>query len=129
MAIRGAAIGYNDREYFHTQEELNLIVTEAHDLGFQIGIHSIVDNSTDIALEAIMTALDGEDNSNYRHRIEHGIMLREDQLQLMSDNGIILSYQIPWVSSDWVDVILDDPGIEHVNEMGNWRRASEIESL
>jgi len=44
----------------------------------------------------------------------------------MSDNGIILSYQIPWVSSDWVDVILDDPGIEHVNEMGNWRRASEI---
>lgn len=123
---RGPLIGYNEREYFHTQEQLNAIVKEGHDLGYQIGIHTIVDNSTDIVLNAFINALDGEDNSKYRHRIEHGIMLREDQLQLMNEHGIILSYQFPWVNADWVDVILDDPGIDHVNEVGNWRRASEI---
>ncbi|MHA2211774.1 MAG: amidohydrolase family protein [Candidatus Thorarchaeota archaeon] len=88
--------------WFHylNQSELDTLVQEAHDLGFQISIHSVVDNATDIVLNALESALDGESNHLYRHRIEHLVLLRDDQIERMSDLGIIASFQIPWFTSD-----------------------------
>ncbi|MFX1273188.1 MAG: amidohydrolase family protein, partial [Promethearchaeota archaeon] len=42
--------------HYFSQTELNSLVQEAHDLGFQIAIHSVVDNATDIVLNALELA-------------------------------------------------------------------------
>jgi predicted amidohydrolase YtcJ len=89
-----------DYDHFFSQTELDSLVQEAHDAGFQIAIHSIIHNGTDIALNAFESVLDGESNEDYRHRIEHLVLLRDDQIQRMSDLGIIASFQLTWHNSD-----------------------------
>lgn len=89
--------------HFFNQTELEQLVQEAHDAGFQIAVHSIVDNSTDVVLDAFESVLGSESNDLYRHRIEHLILLRDDQIQRMSDLGILASIQMSWFTSDWRD--------------------------
>ncbi|TFH04876.1 MAG: hypothetical protein E4H14_13815, partial [Candidatus Thorarchaeota archaeon] len=57
--------------------------------------------ATDIVLNALESALDGQSNQLYRHRIEHLVLLRDDQIQRMADLGIIASFQLTWINSDW----------------------------
>jgi predicted amidohydrolase YtcJ len=90
----------HDWTHYFNQTELDKLVQEAHDAGFQIAIHSAVDNATDIVLNSLETVLDGESNQVYRHRIEHLLLLRDDQIQRMSNLGIIASLQLPWFNSD-----------------------------
>ncbi|MFW9850902.1 MAG: amidohydrolase [Candidatus Thorarchaeota archaeon] len=104
LRIGGVKI-YMDRwitnwAHYFNQTELDTLVQEAHNAGFQIAIHSAVDNATDIVMNALETVLDGESNQIYRHRIEHLLLLRDDQIQRMSDLGIIASIQLPWFNSD-----------------------------
>ncbi|MFX1368666.1 MAG: amidohydrolase [Promethearchaeota archaeon] len=89
-----------DYDHYFSQTELNSLVQEAHDAGFQIATHSIIHNGTDIVLNAYESVLDGESNEDYRHRIEHLVLLRDDQIQRMSDLGIIASFQLTWHNSD-----------------------------
>jgi predicted amidohydrolase YtcJ len=89
-----------DWTHYFNQTELDALVQEAHDAGFQIAIHSAVDNATDIVLNSLESVLDGESNQLYRHRIEHLLLLRDDQIQRMSNLGIIASLQLPWFNSD-----------------------------
>ena len=51
--------GNNTLLYFN-QTELNDLVSEAHDLEFQIAIHSVADSATDIVLNAYESVLGGE---------------------------------------------------------------------
>ncbi|MFW9944893.1 MAG: amidohydrolase [Candidatus Sifarchaeia archaeon] len=90
----------HDWTHFFNQTELVTLVQEAHDAGFQISIHSAVDNATDIVLNSLESVLDGESNQLYRHRVEHLLLLRDDQIQRMSNLGIIASLQLPWFNSD-----------------------------
>jgi predicted amidohydrolase YtcJ len=90
----------HDWTHYFNQTELVTLIQEVHDAGFQIAIHSAVDNATDIVLNSLESILDGESNQLYRHRIEHLILLRDDQIQRMSDLGIIASFQLPWFNSD-----------------------------
>jgi predicted amidohydrolase YtcJ len=91
---------YTNWLHYFYQPELDALVQQAHDDGFQIAIHSVVDNATDVVLNALESALDGESNQQYRHRIEHLVLLRDDQIQRMADLGIIASFQLPWFNSD-----------------------------
>ncbi|MHA2428316.1 MAG: amidohydrolase [Candidatus Hermodarchaeia archaeon] len=91
----------NWNHYFN-QTELNILVQEAHDAGFQIAIHSATDNGTDIVLNSLESALGGQSNQLHRHRIEHLVLLRDDQLQRMSNLGIIASFQLTWFNSDLI---------------------------
>ncbi|MFX0056081.1 MAG: amidohydrolase [Candidatus Hermodarchaeota archaeon] len=93
---------FQNYDHFFNQTELNSLVQEAHEAGFQIAIHSIIHNGTDIALNALESTLDGESNQQYRHRIEHLVLLRDDQIQRMSDLGIIASFQLTWHHSDYL---------------------------
>ncbi|MHA2209152.1 MAG: amidohydrolase [Candidatus Thorarchaeota archaeon] len=90
----------HDWTHYFNQTELDTLVQEAHDAGFQIAIHSAVDNATDIVLNSLESILDGQSNELYRHRIEHLVLLRDDQIERMSDLGIIASIQLPWFNSD-----------------------------
>ncbi|MHA2313599.1 MAG: amidohydrolase family protein, partial [Candidatus Thorarchaeota archaeon] len=93
----------NFREYDHffSQTELDSLVQEAHEAGFQIAIHSMIDNGTDFVLNSLESVLGGQSNHLYRHRIEHLVLLRDDQIQRMSELGIIASFQLTWHNSDF----------------------------
>ncbi len=99
---------FMDYDHFFNQTELDSLVQEAHDAGYQIAIHSIIHNGTDIVLNALESVLDGESNEDYRHRIEHLVLLRDDQIQRMSDLGIIASFQFTWHHSDYLTASGDE---------------------
>jgi predicted amidohydrolase YtcJ len=108
-------------DHYLNQSELDTLVQEAHDLGFQIAIHSVVDNATDIVLNALESVLDGQSNQLYRHRIEHLVLLRDDQIERMADLGIIASFQLPWFNSDVKDYYQYPIYQEYSHLLARWR--------
>ncbi|MFW9864011.1 MAG: amidohydrolase [Candidatus Thorarchaeota archaeon] len=106
---------------YFSQTELDSLVQEAHESGFQIAIHSLVDNATDIVLNALESALDGQSNQQYRHRIEHLVLLRNDQIQRLADLGIIATFQFTWINSDWNEAE-SSPALQNYSHLaGRWR--------
>ncbi|UCH03814.1 MAG: amidohydrolase family protein, partial [Candidatus Thorarchaeota archaeon] len=112
---------YTDWLLFFNQTELDSLVQQAHDDGFQIAIHSVVDNATDVVLNALESALDGESNQQYRHRIEHLVLLRDDQIQRLADLGIIASFQFTWFNSDWKEGVYWPYLQNYSDYAGRWR--------
>ena len=109
-----------------TQEELTAMVSNLHAEGWQITIHTTGDGAHDLVLNAFATALNGESNDAFRHRIEHAVVLRGDQIQRMSDLGIIASIQLTWLNSDWLGDEYWGPfeaalGPDRVPWLGRWR--------
>lgn len=76
------------------QEELNKEVLDAHNAGWQLAIHADMVDSLSMALEALSLALQGEDNSAYRHRIEHVIAITDEQLATFQAQRYIASIQL-----------------------------------
>ncbi|MHA2275651.1 MAG: amidohydrolase family protein, partial [Candidatus Kariarchaeaceae archaeon] len=97
-----------DRNHWFTPEELDPLVKNAHDLGFQISIHSFIDNATDTALNALDAAQGDNSNRMYRHRIEHASFLRDDQLTRLDQMNVIISAQLLWHTVEWADWIIND---------------------
>jgi predicted amidohydrolase YtcJ len=65
------------------QGDLDALVKEAHDGGFQVSIHAIGDAAISSALESIQRAVVGQTNVDHRHRIEHcGLPLPHVHAQL-----------------------------------------------
>ncbi len=117
----GTNIGYEGRSYFFDQEELDGLLAEAHEAGFQIAVHSIVDMAIDIVLNSFEWILPDRPDPQHRHRIEHAVMLRDDQISRMKDLGIVASIQLSWFDSDWTEGILRDVGPEQASLVGRWR--------
>ena len=112
---------YTNWLHYFDQTELDSLVQQAHDDGFQIAIHSVVDNATDVVLNALESALDGQSNHLYRHRIEHLVLLRDDQIQRIADLGIIASFQLTWFNSDWTQAE-SWPYLQNCSPLaGRWR--------
>jgi predicted amidohydrolase YtcJ len=112
---------YVEWTHFFDPAELETLIQEAHDLGYQIAIHSVVDNATDIVLNTLETVLAGESNEKYRHRIEHLVLLRDDQILRMKDLEILASIQISWITSDWM-TFESYPYLENYTHLaGRWR--------
>lgn len=107
--------------HYFDNNELENLVKEAHDLGYQVAVHSVVDNATDIVLDAFENALDGKSNEVHRHRIEHVVLLRDDQIQRMAAFGIIASFQLTWFNADYVDSITNKLGLDKVDLLARWR--------
>ncbi len=108
-------------DHYFDQTELTTLIHEAHDAGFQIAIHSVTDNATDVVLNSLESALDGQSNDAYRHRIEHLVLLRNDQIQRMSDLGILASFQLTWFNSDDVEYYQFPIYEEYSNLIARWR--------
>jgi predicted amidohydrolase YtcJ len=67
---------------------------QAHDLGWQISIHSQGDSATSIALDAISSVLDMDTLTDQRHRMEHLALVTDDQLGQMKQLGMTPSFHI-----------------------------------
>jgi predicted amidohydrolase YtcJ len=55
----------------YSQEELNAIVLQAHEAGFQVWIHAVGNKAQDMALDAYENAQRQFPRADARHRIEH----------------------------------------------------------
>ena len=78
--------GFGD--LFLEQDDLNRLVLEAQEAGYQVAIHAIGDRAIEEAQNAIAAALDGRPNS-YRHRIEHNSVIRPELLARYGEIGIL----------------------------------------
>lgn len=85
---------------FHwNQAELNGYVMTAHRNGWQVSAHTVSARAHDEYLTAVAEALAAFPNPDARHRVEHAIQLRDDQLARMRELGMIASIQ-PGIPGD-----------------------------
>ena len=111
---------YRDPLILINQTEMYQLVQEAHAWGFQIAIHSVIPNATDIVLNAYQPVI-GSGANELRHRIEHLAILRSDQINRMAELGILGCVQLPWFNSDWNDRLESVIGREWAVLIGRWR--------
>ncbi|MEO5921522.1 MAG: amidohydrolase family protein [Pseudolysinimonas sp.] len=77
-------------DLFFTQDEMNTMVSDANNAGYQVAIHAIGDRAIEQALNAIEFAEDGQPNP-LRDRIEHDTFLRPDLLPRYQETGAVAS--------------------------------------
>ena len=97
---------YNDEpsqygEAMQTQDALYNIVKEAREQSFPIAVHTIGDK----ALEDVLEILDQFPKVNYRDRIIHTSLVREDLIRRLADPRIVADIQPRFVVGDYPWVI------------------------
>lgn len=85
-----------------TPNELNDIVLEAHQRGYQVAVHAQGDYGIDVALDAIEYAMWKAPRPDPRHRIEHCQCVTPAGLERMKRLGVIASFY-PHHSWYWAD--------------------------
>ena len=97
--------GWGKGKLIWTQKELDQTVLEAHRLNWQIAIHTVGEPAHTMALNALGKALRVAADDRYRHRIEHVVVVSDDDLQRMKRLGIIASIQLngPGTWADYPD--------------------------
>ncbi len=101
----------------YTQERLNEVVAEAHSLGYQLAIHAQGDYGITVAVNAIEHAMEKYPRADPRHRIEHTLCPRAEDLKRMKELGIIANFYLfhPWF---WGD--------QHINNFIGKERADKM---
>jgi predicted amidohydrolase YtcJ len=108
-------------DVYWEQDELNELVRSLHDDGWQIATHTAGDAAHDLVLDAYEAALTGANNGDHRHRIEHVMAVRDDQVQRMRDLSILASFQLTWFSTDPNSHAESTIDPERLPWLGRWR--------
>jgi predicted amidohydrolase YtcJ len=74
-----------------TQEELDKLVYNIHEAGFQVACHSNGDREIDMVLDAIEKALRNLPREDHRHRIEHCSVVNPKILSRIKTLGVVLA--------------------------------------
>ncbi len=114
------AAGFRGDVYWTPQEFSDLVRT-LHDDGWQMATHTAGDAGHDLVLNAYEAALAGADNAAHRHRIEHVLVVRDDQVQRMRDLAILASFQLTFMNSDWAAEEEATLGPDRLGWVGRWR--------
>ena len=111
--------------FFWRRDELRRMVRRVHEAGWQIAAHSCGDAATDEILDALKLAFGDEEGRQYRARLEHVVALRNDQIGRMRRVGVLPSFQLTWIDSDWARSLrrVFDP--KQLELMGRWRDLAE----
>ncbi|MBD1382493.1 amidohydrolase [Metabacillus arenae] len=75
---------------YYSQEELNLILGDAHKKGFQITAHAQGDRAIEMLLNCIEKALAEHPREDHRHRIEHAGIASFDLQERMKQLGVVV---------------------------------------
>ncbi len=75
---------------YYSQEEINEILGEAHEKGFQITAHAQGDRAIEMLLNCIEDALQKHPRDNHRHRIEHAGIAPPDLLKRMKELDVVI---------------------------------------
>jgi predicted amidohydrolase YtcJ len=89
-------------DIFWAENELIDLLKPLHEDGWQVAVHTAGDAAHDMVLDAFERALAGAPNTA-RHRIEHVMLVRDDQIARMSAMGIVASFQLGWFTTLWTD--------------------------
>ena len=81
-------------------EDLYIEMKDAHNLGYQIGIHSIGDKANRELVDLYRRLLAEYPKEDHRHRIEHASLLTSDVIKDMKELGLIASIQPPFITTD-----------------------------
>jgi hypothetical protein len=103
------------------RRDLRRLVAQVHDAGWQIAAHTCGDAATDEILDALERAFDGEPGEQFRARLEHLIVVRDDQLRRMRRLGISPSIQVTFVDAFDVDIMRNVFGPDRLDLLGRWR--------
>jgi len=82
-------------------EDLYEKMKVGHNLGYQIGIHTIGDKGNRIVVDLYDRLLNEFPREDHRHRIEHASSLTPDVIKDMKRLGIIASCQPPFINSEY----------------------------
>jgi len=114
-----------DSEFYLDEETLNWRLPQLHNNGWQIAIESVNSQTLEIVLNAFELALEGDDNSASRHRIEHVVAITDEQVTRMANMGIIASIQMnvpaSLLSADYRDALHQLVQEEPVGTVARWR--------
>ena len=80
-----------------TQEELDQLVLNGHEAGYQVGVHAIGDRAVEMTLESFEKALQQHPRDNHRHRIEHCGLLDDLLMDKIRDLGIVPTLGLPFL--------------------------------
>lgn len=100
--------------------EINGVVLEAHQKGYQVAIHAQGDYGIDVAIDAIQYAMWKHPRPDPRHRIEHCQCVTHEGLKRMRKLGIIGSFY-PHHTWYWAD--------RHISTFIGMERASRIDPM
>ena len=75
-------------------EQTESLVIEAHKRGWAVAAHTVNESAMEMIVSAFEKALGGDNNDQYRHRIEHAVKMNNDQMQRIKDKGLIASFQL-----------------------------------
>ena len=90
MRMSTPYVGTNDYGILTmTQEQLHEAIDDAHNHGFQVGVHANGDVTIDMVLKAYERALQKWPDPNRRHRIEHCTLVNPDLIRRIKANGVI----------------------------------------
>ena len=77
-----------------TQKELESNITKYQNAGWQIAIHAQGDIAIKEILDTFESINDTEKNHDYRHRLEHCLLLQKESIKLMAELNIHPSFHI-----------------------------------
>jgi len=78
----------------YTPTEIEGVIRQAHEAGWQIGVHANGDAAIDTVLDAFTRATGAQGGRKLRHRIEHCSILHKEQIARMAKLGISPSFLI-----------------------------------
>ena len=77
-----------------TPEELRTTIRDAHEAGWQLGIHAIGDAAIELTVETLIAALEDAPRDDHRHYLNHFTMRPSDETMIaMADHGIAITQQ------------------------------------
>jgi predicted amidohydrolase YtcJ len=85
----------------YTQEQLDRIIEEAQDSGFQVAVHAIGDRAVRMLLESAERAKSRLHSRELRPRIEHASVLNPDLIRRLKELELIVTVQPHFVVSDF----------------------------
>jgi predicted amidohydrolase YtcJ len=109
--------GYRGDAFWEPNEMAELLRPLA-DNGWQLAIHTAGDAAHDMVLDVLEGAIAGDGNTA-RHRIEHVMLVRDDQIARMADAGVVASFQLGWFTTLWTDDWESVPA--WAGQAGRWR--------
>ncbi|MGE0626067.1 MAG: amidohydrolase [Pseudomonadales bacterium] len=77
-----------------SEDELSTLIRQAHEDGWQLGIHAIGDAAIQIAVQDLVETLEASPRPDHRHYLNHfTIMPDDDTMRSMAEHGIAITQQ------------------------------------
>lgn len=108
-------------DVYWSPDELTDLYRSLHDGGWQIATHTAGDAAHDMVLDAYEAALGGDDNARSRHRIEHLMAVRDDQVRRLAELAILASFQLTWFTSGTRPPVEGTIDAARLPWVGRWR--------